>query len=108
MEGNLTRYRATPKLSEMLNELGGHPLIDLPPNLDFKTILLRNIIDGRRMLVPYEEDKSTDQWKVNLREINECFSRHILDLRIKDIEVEALQKRLLSDSEKELMESDFS
>ena len=101
MEGNLTRYKATPKLSEMLNELDGHPLIDLQPNLDFNTILLRNIIDGRRMLVPYEEDKDTEQWRINLSEINECFSRHLLDLRIKDSEIEALQDRLLSDSEKE-------
>ena len=101
MEGNLTRYKATPNLSEMLNELGGHPLIDLQPSLDFNTILLRNIIDGRRILVPYEEDKETEQWRINLREINECFSRHLLDLRIKDSEVESMQERLLSDSEKE-------
>ena len=101
MEGNLTRYRATPKLSEMLNELDGHPLIDLPPNLDSNTILLRQKIDGRRMLAPYDEDKDTEQWRINLREINGCFSRHILDLRIKDSEVESLQERLLSDSDKE-------
>jgi len=101
MEGNLTRYRATTKLSEMLGELDGHPLIDLPTNLDINTILLRHKIDGRRMLVPYEEDKDTEQWRINLKEINACFSRHMLDLRIKDSEVEALQERLLSDSEKE-------
>ena len=101
MEGNLTRYRATPKLSEMLDELDGHPLIDLPPNLDSNTILLRKKIDGRNMLIPYEEDKDTEQWRVNLKEINSCFSRHMIDLRIKDSEVEALQERLLSDSKKE-------
>ena len=101
MEGNLTRYRATPQLSEMLTELDGHPLFDLPPNLDINTILLRHKIDGRKMLAPYEEDKDTEQWRINLKEINACFSRHMLDLRIKDSEVEALQERLLSDSEKE-------
>ena len=101
MEGNLTRYRATSQLSEILNELDGHPLIELPPNLDSNTILLRQKIDGRRMLAPYDEDKDTEQWRINLREINGCFSRHILDLRIKDSEVESLQERLLSDSEKE-------
>lgn len=104
MEGNLTRYRATTKLSEMLGELDGHPLIDLPTNLDINTILLRHKIDGRRMLVPYEEDKDTEQWRINLKEINACFSRHMLDLRIKDSEVEALQERLLSDSEKEAID----
>ena len=101
MESSLTRYRATPQLSELLGELDGHPLIDLPPNLDANTILLRKKIDGRNILIPYEEDKDTEQWRINLREINACFSRHMLDLRIKDSEVEALQERLLSDSDKE-------
>ena len=101
MEGNLTRYKATPKLNEMLEELDEHPLIDLQPNLDINTILLRNTVDGIKMLVPYEEDKDTEQWRINLREINACFYRHMLDLRIKNIEVEALQERLLSESDKE-------
>ena len=101
MESSLTRYRATPQLSELLGELDGHPLIDLPPNLDANTILLRKKIDGRNILIPYEEDKDTEQWRINLREINACFSRHMIDLRIKDSEVEVLQERLLSDSEKE-------
>ena len=101
MESSLTRYRATPQLSELLGELDGHPLIDLPPNLDANTILLRKKIDGRNILIPYEEDKDTEQWRINLREINACFSRHMIDLRIKDSEVEALQERLLSDSDKE-------
>ena len=101
MEGNLKRYRVTLKLSEMLNELDGYPLIDLPPSLDFNTILLRNIIEGRRMLAPYEENKDTDQWRINLKEINACFSRHLLDLRIKDYEFITLRERLLVDNDKE-------
>ena len=101
MEGDLTRYKATPRLMEMLDELDGHPAINLLPNLNTNTILLRNKIDGRKMLVPYEEDKDTEQWRKNLREINGCFSRHMLDLRIKDTEVEALQERLLTDDDKE-------
>ena len=101
MEGDLTRYQATPRLAEMLDELDGHPAINLLPNLNTNTILLRNKVDGRRMLIPYEEDKDTEQWRKNLREINGCFSRHMLDLRIKDTEVEALQERLLTDDDKE-------
>jgi hypothetical protein len=62
----------------------------LPPNLDANTILLRKKIDGRNILIPYEEDKDTEQWRINLREINACFSRHMIDLRIKDSEVEVL------------------
>ena len=36
LEGNLTRYKATHELSEMLNELEGHPAITLKPNLDLR------------------------------------------------------------------------
>ena len=101
MEGDLTRYKATPRLMEMLDELDGHPAINLLPNLNTNTILLRNKVDGRRMLIPYEEDKDTEKWRKNLKQINQCFSRHMLDLRIKDTEAEALQERLLTDDDKE-------
>ena len=101
MEGDLTRYKATPQLSEMLGELDGHPAINLLPNVNTDTILLRNKVDGKRMLIPYEEDKDTEQWRKNLKKINQCFSRHMLDLRIKDTEAESLQERLLTDDDKE-------
>ena len=101
MEGNLTRFKATHNLRELFNELEGHPAITLKPNLDIQTILLRDRIDGRNVLVPYDEDKDTEQWRTNLRKINECFSRHILDLKIKDTEIKELQERLLGDDEKE-------
>jgi len=101
MEGSLTRYKATPRLSEMLQELDGHPAISLRPNIDIQTILLRNKFDGRRQIVPYEEDKDINQWRTNLRKINHCFSKHILDLEVKDTEVGELQERLLLDNDKE-------
>ena len=101
MEGSLIRYKATPRLSEMLEELDGHPAITLKPNIDIQTILLRHKVDGRRQIVPYEEDKDTEQWRINLRNINHCFSKHILDLEIKDTEVGELQERLLLDNDKQ-------
>ena len=85
MEGSLTRYKATLRLTEMFEELEGHPAITLKPNIDIQTILLRHKVDGRRQIVPYEEDKDTEQWRINLRKINHCFSKHILDLEIKNI-----------------------
>ena len=97
MEGSLTRYKATLRLTEMFEELEGHPAITLKPNIDIQTILLRHKIDGRRQIVAYEEDKDTEQWRINLRKINHCFSKHILDLQIKDTEVSELQERLLLD-----------
>jgi len=101
MEGSLTRYKATLRLAEMFEELEGHPAITLRPNIDIQTILLRHKVDGRRQIVPYEEDKDTEQWRKNLRKINHCLSKHILDLRIKDKDVEILQERLLLDDDKE-------
>ena len=101
MEGKLTRYKAIGHLVEMLQELEGHPAITLKPNIDVQTILLRDKVDGRRQIVPYDEDKDTEQWRINLKKINNCFSKHILDLRIKDKDVEILQERLLLDDDKE-------
>ena len=101
LEGNLTRYKATHELSEMLNELEGHPAITLKPNLDMNTILLRDKVEGRRVLVSYEDNEETNQWRSNLKEINKCFSRHMIDLRIKDVEFTSLQEKLLGDEDKE-------
>ena len=101
MEGSLTRYKATLRLAEMFEELEGHPAITLKPNIDIQTILLRHKVDGRRQIVPYDEDKDTEQWRINLRKINLCFSKHILDLEIKDTEVGELQERLLLDNDKQ-------
>ncbi len=84
MQGGLTRYRAREELLEMLNEIPEHPAIHLKPNLDTETILLRNEIDGRKVLVDYEEDAFTEKARNNLKTINQCFTRHWVDLRILD------------------------
>ena len=101
MQGGLTRYRAREELLEMLNEISEHPAIHLKPNLDAETILLRNKIDGRKVLVDYEEDAFTERARKNLWIINQCFIRHWVDLRILDDDVLALQERLLDDTEKQ-------
>jgi hypothetical protein len=101
MQGGLTRYRARGELLEMLNEIPEHPAIHLKSYLDAETILLRNEIDGRKVLVDYEEDAFTDKARNNLRTINQCFIRHWVDLRIQDKDVLALQERLFDDTEKQ-------
>ena len=58
-------------------------------------------MDGKRLLVDYEEDAFTDKARKNLRTINECFIRHWVDLRILDKDVLGLQERLLDDKEKQ-------
>ena len=101
MQGGLTRYRAREELLEMLNEIPEHPAIHLKSNLDTETILLRNILDNKRVLVDYEEDAFTDKARKKLRTINQCFTRHWVDLRILDKDVLALQERLFDDTEKQ-------
>ena len=54
MQGGLTRYRAREELLEILNEIPEHPAIHIKPNLDAETILLRNEVDGRKVLVDYD------------------------------------------------------
>jgi hypothetical protein len=101
MQGSLTRYRAREELLEMLNEIPEHPAIHLKSNLDAETILLRNEIDGRKVLVDYEEDAFTEKARNNLKTINQCFIRHWVDLRIFDKDILALQERLFDDTEKQ-------
>ena len=101
LQGGLTRYRAREELLEILNEMPEHPAIHIKPNLDAETILLRNEIDGRKVLVDYEEDAFTDKARNNLRTINQCFIRHWVDLRILDKDVLTLQERLFDDTEKQ-------
>ena len=48
MQGNLTRYKSTHRLTELLQNIKGHPAVLLKPNLDSQTIILRNKINGRR------------------------------------------------------------
>ena len=101
MQGGLTRYRPREELLEILNEIPEHPAIHIKPNLDAETILLRNEIEGRKVLVDYEEDAFTDKARNNLRTINQCFIRHWVDLRILDKDVLTLQERLFDDREKQ-------
>ena len=101
MQGGLTRYRAREELLEMLNEIPEHPAIHIKPDLDAETILLRNEVDGRKVLVDYEEDAFTEKARNNLRTINQCFTKHWVDLRILNEEFLTLQERLFDDTEKQ-------
>ena len=49
-QGDLTRYKATEQLLERIDQIEGHPAIYLKPNLDVETIILRNEVDGKRLL----------------------------------------------------------
>ena len=57
LEGNLTRYKATHELSELFNQIEGHPAISLKPHLDMNTILLRDKVEGRRCNASFFKDE---------------------------------------------------
>ena len=98
--GEVTRYRPTDKLLEMLEGIEGDPFRDIEPNIDAECIILRDRIDGVRTVIDYEDDATTKEMRSNLRIINECLKRCWPDLRITDDEYKSLQERLLVDNEK--------
>ena len=105
-EGELTRIIAADELKERINEVRGHPAVALEPDLTRETVLLRNQIDGQRVLVDYEDTASTDQYRQNLYLINSCFAKHWFDLEVLDKEIPILADRITSHSNKEPV--DFS
>ena len=82
-QGNLTRYKATQRLIERIEELEGHPAIYIKPNLDDQTIIMRNLVEGRKMAETYDETSFTNKARKNLRTINACITRHWTDLMIR-------------------------
>ena len=61
MQGNLTRYKSTHRLIELLQDIKGNPAVLLKPNLDSENIILRNKINGKRFLERYEYSKDTEK-----------------------------------------------
>ena len=101
LEGGLTRIIAADELKERLDELQGNPAIAIGPDLSRETILLRDRIDGHRVLVEYEDTANTDKYRQNLYIINSCFTRHWFDLEVLDSEIPILEDRIASHSTKE-------
>jgi len=106
LQGALTKFIARDELAEQLQNIDGHPAVTLPTNIGRETIVLRDIIDGERKTVDYTDTPKTDLYRNNLKRINQCFLRHWADLEIKDTEIEALEKRIAADNEKQPI--DFS
>ena len=91
---DVTKVIATDKLLQVLEGLDGNPFKEVKPDLDKECILLRDRINGQRVLVPYDNDKITNKMRENLITINKCFARHWPDLRITNDDYTALQERL--------------
>ena len=56
---------------------------------------MRNLLEGRKIAVDYEETSFTDKARKNLRTINACITRHWTDLMIKDDEYKKLYQKFL-------------
>ena len=99
--GGITKYRAKDRLLELLEGVGGNPFINIQPDLNAESIILRDHIDGVRTVIDYEDDAATNDMRFNLRIINTCLAKHWPDLRIKDEDYSALQERLFLDDAKQ-------
>ena len=98
--GGLTKFVPTGRLLERFEGMEGHPAFLLTRNLDQETIILRNNSGADQVDVDYVDTPKTYDFRSNLRLINDCFTKHWADLRIKDVEIVKLSKRLELDSDK--------
>ena len=106
LQGGLTRFVARDELLERLLELDGHPAISIKPDLDAETIVLRNKVDGKKVLQEYEDTPATERHRANLKIINSCFLKHWCDLEVQDTELAKLEARIANHATKEPI--DFS
>ena len=100
-QGEITRFVARDELLERLQELDGHPAISFQPDLYAETIILRNKVDGKKVLQEYEDTPATERYRANLKKINICLLRHWPDLEIQDAEVPKLEARIATHSSKD-------
>jgi len=105
-QGKTTRFVARDELLERLQELEGHPAISIKPDFNAETIILRDKVDGRKVLQEYEDTPATERHRANLKKINSCYLRHWCDLEVQDTELAKLEARIANHATKEPI--DFS
>ena len=74
--------------------------------MNAETIILRNKVDGKRVLQEYEDTPATERYRANLKIINSCFLKHWCDLEVQDTELAKLEARIANHATKEPI--DFS
>ena len=94
LQGSLTKFVARNELLERLQEIDEHPAIFFSQNLEHETIILRDVLDGQRKEIDYEDTPKTEAYRANLRKVNSCFLRHWIDLELKDQEFNVLASKL--------------
>ena len=90
LEGSLTRIVAKNELLERLSIIDEHPASVLKPDLTKECVLLRDTVNGQRKEIDYPDTPKTEEFRDNLRKINQCFLRHWADLEIKDANIDEL------------------
>jgi hypothetical protein len=100
LQGSLTLFIAADELLERLQELDGHPAISIKPDLDAETIILRNKVDGKKVLEEYDDSPATERHRANLKKINSCFLNHWCDLEVKNTELTKLEARIANHKDK--------
>ena len=101
LQGALTKFVAKDELLERLGEIDEYPAISIKPSPNGETIILRNVIDGQRKQIEYEDTPKTKQYRNNLKIVIQCFMRHWADLEIKDDDVAKLASAVAKDDEKQ-------
>ena len=100
LQGSLTKFVARDELLERLHGIEVHPALSIQPDPNSESILLRNVIEGHRQYVDYNETPKTYEYRQNLKTINQCFLKHWADIEIKDSQLDALEARISADDEK--------
>ena len=99
-KSDVTKYNVTEKLKHLLEAIQGDPFKDIKPDLDKESILLRDRVNERRVVIEYDDNNHTLSMRKNLRTINACLARHWPDLELTDDEYVQLQLRLIGDKNK--------
>jgi len=104
VKGDVTRFIATDELIDRFKSLRGHPAIILTPDLSKETIILGNTINGHKEAIDYKDTPKTEDYRDNLRMINQRLIRHWADLKIKDSEIPILENRISNHKTKESLD----
>ena len=101
LQGSLTKFVARDELLERLQKIEDHPALAIKPDFDRESIILRDVVDGQRKAIDYEDTPKTEEYRRNLKTINQCFQKHWADLEIKDADLATLEDRISSHDEKQ-------
>ena len=87
LQGPLTNFVARDELLERLHQIKDHPALTIKQDLNGENIICRDAIDGQLKDVEYDNNPKTDEYRQNLKTINQFFQKHWADLEIKDTEL---------------------